>query len=147
MIRPARGDEAAWVADTVDAAFGAYVPRMGRKPATMTANHTANIAAGEVHILEQEGERLGLIVQRPKTDHLFIDILAVAPRAQHRGVGRALLGFAEAEAKRLGLPALQLYTHVKMTEALRFYLALGFRQTGAKQEDGFDRVYFEKRLG
>lgn len=147
MIRPARADEAAWVAETVDAAFALYVPRIGRKPAPMNADHAASIAAGEVHILERDGERLGLVVQRAKQGHLFIDILAVTPAAQHQGVGKALLDFAEEEARRLGLPALRLYTHAKMTENLRFYPARGFRQTGTKQEDGFDRVDFEKRLG
>lgn len=147
MIRLARADEAAWVAETVDAAFAVYVPRIGRKPAPMDADHAAHIAAGEVHILERDGERLGLIVQRPASDHLFIDILAVRPSAQHRGVGRELLRFAEAEARRLGLPALRLYTNAKMTENLRFYPAMGFRRAEARYEDGFDRVDFEKRLG
>jgi GNAT superfamily N-acetyltransferase len=147
MIRPARADEAAWVAETVDAAFVVYVERIGRKPAPMNADHAASIAAGEVHVLERDGERLGLIVQRPEADHLFIDILAVLPAAQHQGVGKALLHFAEEEARRLGLSALRLYTHAKMTENLRFYPAMGFRRGAARQEDGFDRVDFEKRLG
>ena len=34
-----------------------------------------------------------------------------------------------------------------MTENLRFYPRLGFHRTGARIEDGFDRVDFEKRLG
>jgi ribosomal protein S18 acetylase RimI-like enzyme len=147
VIRPARADEAGWVAETVDAAFAVYIERMGRKPAPMNADHAASIAAGEVHILERDGERLGLAVQRAKHDHLFIDILAVAPAAQHQGVGKELLRFAEEEAKRLGLLALRLYTNAKMTENLRFYPALGFRRGAARHEDGFDRVDFEKRLG
>ena len=87
----------------------------------MTADHAALVAAGEVHVLEEAGERLGLIVQRVFADHLYIDILAVMPEAQHRGIGRQLLAFAEAEARRLGLPALRLFTNAKMTENLRFY--------------------------
>jgi hypothetical protein len=55
--------------------------------------------------------------------------------------------FAEEEARRLGLPALRLYTNAAMTENLRFYPLLGFRRTGARHENGFDRVYFEKRVG
>ncbi|HZB93334.1 MAG TPA: GNAT family N-acetyltransferase, partial [Stellaceae bacterium] len=146
MIRLARAEDLGWVADTIAAAFRAYIPRMGRAPAPITADHAAYIAAGEVHVFEAEGQRLGLIVQRAEADHLFVDILAVAPGAQHRGVGRALMGFAEDEARRLGLPALRLYTNAKMSEALRFYPALGFRQVAERREDGFDRVYFEKRL-
>ena len=146
MIRRARADEVAWIAATIAAAFSVYVPRMGRLPAPMTADHGALVAAGEVHVLEEAGARLGLIVQRAAADHLYIDILAVAPEAQHRGVGRRLLDFAEAEARRLGLPTLRLFTNASMTENLRFYPRLGFRPIAARVEDGFDRIYFEKRL-
>jgi ribosomal protein S18 acetylase RimI-like enzyme len=146
VIGRARADEVGWVAATIAAAFGHYVARIGRAPAPMTADHAALIAAGEVHVLEEAGERLGLIVQRAFADHLYIDIVAVLPEAQHRGIGRQLLAFAEAEARRLGLPALRLFTHARMTENLLFYPRLGYRQIDARSEDGFDRVYFEKRL-
>jgi ribosomal protein S18 acetylase RimI-like enzyme len=146
VIRPARADEVGWVAATIAAAFGHYIARIGRSPAPMTADHAALIAAGEVHVLEEAGERLGLIVQRAAADHLYIDILAVLPEAQHRGIGRQLLAFAETEARRLGLPALRLFTHARMTENLLFYPRLGYRQIDARNENGFDRVYFEKRL-
>jgi ribosomal protein S18 acetylase RimI-like enzyme len=119
---------------------------MGRAPAPITADHAAAIAVGEVHLFEIEGERLGLIVARGAGDHFFVDILAVAPAAQRRGVGRALMRFAEDAARRAGLGAVRLYTNVKMTENLRFYPALGYRQIDERREDGFERVYFEKRL-
>ncbi|HWI26837.1 MAG TPA: GNAT family N-acetyltransferase [Stellaceae bacterium] len=146
MTRVARPDELGWVADTIAASFRPYIARMGRAPAPVTADHAAMIAAGEVHLLEEAGERLGLIVLRAAPDHLFVDIVAVASGAQRRGIGCALMRFAEVEARRLGLPAVRLYTNAKMAEALSFYPALGYRQTDARREDGFDRVYFEKRL-
>jgi ribosomal protein S18 acetylase RimI-like enzyme len=146
VIRRACADEVSWVAETIAAAFNRYIPRLGRKPAPMAADHGAMVAAGEVHVLEEAGERLGLIVQRAAADHLYIDILAVLPEAQHRGIGRQLLDFAEAEARRLGLPALRLFTNVKMTENLRFYPRLGYRRIEQRVEDGFERVDFEKRL-
>jgi ribosomal protein S18 acetylase RimI-like enzyme len=146
MIRGARADEVAWVAATIAAAFAPYIPRIGRPPAPMTADHAALVTAGEVHVLEERGERLGLIVMRRVADHLFVDILAVRPEAQHRGIGRRLMAFAETEAVRLSLAALRLYTNAAMTENLRFYPRLGFRRTNARSEDGFDRVDFEKEL-
>jgi ribosomal protein S18 acetylase RimI-like enzyme len=146
MIRGARADEVAWVAATIAAAFAPYIPRIGRPPAPMTADHAALVTAGEVHVLEERGERLGLIVMRRVADHLFVDILAVRPEAQHRGIGRRLMAFAETEAVRLSLAALRLYTNAAMTENLRFYPRLGFRRTNAHSEDGFDRVDFEKEL-
>jgi ribosomal protein S18 acetylase RimI-like enzyme len=146
MIRPARSNEVDWVSATIAAAFGRYIARIGRKPQPMTVDHAALIAAGEVHVLEEGGERLGLIVMRAKPDHLYVDILAVRPEAQGRGFGRQLMAFAEAEARRLGLPALRLFTNAKMTENRRFYPRLGFREMGDYTEDGFERVDFEKSL-
>lgn len=146
MIRRARADEVAWVAATIVAAFSLYIARIGRPPAPMTVDHAALVAAGEVHVLEDDGERLGLIVLQSKTDHLYVDILAVAPQAQHRGLGRRLMVFAETEARRLGLTVLRLYTNAAMTENLRFYPRLGFHRTNARTDDGFERVFFEKRL-
>jgi ribosomal protein S18 acetylase RimI-like enzyme len=147
MIRRAGAEDVVWVTATIAAAFRVYTARIGRPPAPMTVDHAALVAAGDVHVLEDDAERLGLIVLQRRTDHLYIDILAVVPDAQHRGIGRQLMRFAEDEARQLGLPALRLYTHAMMTEALRFYPRLGFRQTDARTEDGFDRVYFEKGLG
>jgi len=146
MIRRARADEVEWVRTTIVAAFERYISRIGRKPQPMTVDHAMLIAAGEVHVLEEGGERLGLIVMRAEPDHLYVDILAVQPAGQGRGLGRRLMAFAEDEARRLSLPALRLFTNAKMTENLRLYPRLGFRQTGARDEDGFERVYFEKRL-
>jgi ribosomal protein S18 acetylase RimI-like enzyme len=146
MIRRAGPADVDWVSATIAAAFGCYIERIGRKPQPMTVNHAALIAAGEVHILEEGGERLGLIVMRAKPDHLYVDILAVRPETQGRGFGRQLMAFAEDAARRLGLPALRLFTNAKMTENRRFYPMLGFREAGDYTEDGFERVDFEKRL-
>jgi ribosomal protein S18 acetylase RimI-like enzyme len=146
MIRRARADEVAWVAETIAAAFSVYISRIGRVPMPMTADHAALVSAGEVHVLEDEGKRLGLIVMRREADHLFVDIVAVVPQAQHRGLGRRLMAFAETEALQSGLTAVRLYTNAAMTENLRFYPRLGFRQTDARVDDGFARVFFEKRF-
>ena len=134
------------MAATIRAAFRQYIERIGREPAPMTADFAALVAAGDVHVFEAKGERLGLVVLRVKPDHLFVDILAVSEAARRRGVGRKLMGFAEAEARRLGLPAVRLYTHAKMTENRRFYPALGYRELAPYTADGFERVGFEKRL-
>jgi hypothetical protein len=56
------------------------------------------------------------------------------------------MAFAEARAHALGLGVLRLYTNAAMSENLRFYPALGYRETGRRRQEGFDRVFFEKRL-
>jgi len=56
------------------------------------------------------------------------------------------MDFAETEAARGGFASLFLYTNVLMTENLEYYPRLGFEKTRRISVDGFERVYFEKRL-
>ena len=148
MIRPARATEADWARALVRRAYALYVPRMGKEPAPMLADYAALIAAGQVHVLEDEGKpAAALIVIYPKEDALFIENIAVDPAAQGKGHGRALLAFAEREARRLGRDFLRLYTNARMTENLAYYPSLGFRETERREEDGYSRVFFEKRVG
>ncbi len=147
MIRPARPDEAFGLRALVRRAYALYIPRMGKEPAPMLADYGALIAAGEVHVIEEGGEAVALIVIYPKDDALFIENIAVDPVAQGKGYGRALLDFAEGEACRLGLKFLRLYTNAAMTENLAYYPGRGFRETGRREEEGYKRVFFEKRVG
>lgn len=146
MIRPARAADADWARALVRRAYALYVPRMGKEPAPMLADYGALIAAGEVHVLEDAGAPAALIVIYPKDDALFLENIAVDPAAQGKGHGRALIAFAEREAQRLGLKFLRLYTHIRMTENLTYYPSLGFRETERREEDGYSRVFFEKRV-
>ena len=147
MIRPARANDADWARALVRRAYQLYVPRMGKEPAPMLADYAALIAEGEVHVLEDAGKPAALIVIYPKHDALFIENIAVDPAAQRKGHGRVLLEFAEREARRLGLDFLRLYTNARMTENLAYYTALGFHETERREEDGYSRVFFEKRVG
>jgi len=146
VIRPARADEADWAKDLVRAAYRHYVPRMGREPAPMLADYAGLIAAGEVNVLVDGGERVGLIVLRPESDALFVENVAVAPAHRGHGHGRTLMAFAESEARRLGRARIELYTHETMTENLRFYTRLGFRETARLEQEGYRRVFLAKTL-
>jgi ribosomal protein S18 acetylase RimI-like enzyme len=146
MIRPARREESEWARALACRAYALYVPRMGQEPAPMLADYRALIEAGELQVLEEAGSPLALIVLRPEEDAIFVENIAVDPQAQGKGHGRALLAFAEDEARRLGLAAIRLYTNAAMTENLAYYPRLGFRETDRREEDGYNRVYFEKRI-
>jgi len=127
-------------------AYLVYVPRIGRKPAPMVADFAVQIAAGQIHVAEADGTIAGYIVFYPRDDHIHVENVAVDPALQGRGIGKALLGLAEAAAKRQGLAALELYTNAQMTENQVFYPRLGYVETGRREEDGFARVYYRKDL-
>jgi ribosomal protein S18 acetylase RimI-like enzyme len=110
------GDRSAVVA-CVTAAFEVFTPQIGKPPAPMLADYAALIGERRVHLLEERGAVLGALVTEPRPDHLFVDVVAVRPAAQRRGIGRRLMAFAEAEAARRGLAEVRLYTHEVMSRA------------------------------
>ena len=127
-------------------AYAKYVPRMGKKPAPMIADFAAQIGAKAVHVMVDDGSVLGFIVLYPRDDHVHIENVAVFPEQIGRGIGGELLAFAEHEARRLELPAVELYTNEKMTENLSLYPYLGFQEIDRREQAGFSRVYFRKNL-
>lgn len=134
------------VQDIVRAAYQPYVARIGREPGPMADDYTALIACGAVHVVEQDGDVLGLIVLKPEADALLIENVAVAPAAQGGGLGRLLLHFAEEAAAAAGFTAVTLYTNEAMTENLAIYARYGYRETDRREEKGFRRVYMRKVL-
>lgn len=82
----------------------------------------------------------------PRNDHLYVENIAIDPRAQGRGLGRTLMEFAEREAARRGLSRMALVTHEAMTENQAIYARLGYTETERRAEDGYRRIYMEKRL-
>ncbi|WP_026616719.1 GNAT family N-acetyltransferase [Ensifer aridi] len=94
-------------------------------------------------------ELLGCVFCKPEPDCLYIGKLAVAPKAQGRGVGRMLLAVAEETARALALPALRLQTRIELTENHAAFAALGFVETSRSAHPGFTRptsIEMRKRL-
>lgn len=146
MIRAAGPQDLAAIRACARAAYARYVAAIGREPAPMVADFAALITAGAVHVIAAP-DLLGFIVFYPQDGAMLLENVAILPTAAGRGLGRRLIDFCEDQARRQGLPRVQLYTNAKMTENLAIYPRLGYTQTDRRIEDGFDRVYFEKHLG
>ena len=113
----------------------------------MAADYAALIAVGDVSVAtEADGGFLGFIVFRAAGRDLLLENVAVLPGAAGRGIGKALIAHCEQAARAQGAAAVRLYTDAKMTENLALYPRLGYTETARRSEDGFERVYFEKRL-
>jgi GNAT superfamily N-acetyltransferase len=145
-IRPALASDVARIQAIVDQAYAIYIPRIGKKPGPMLDDYQARVAEGAVWVAEQDGQVAGILVLLPEADHLLLDNVAVAPEAHGKGVGRALVAFAEDEARRRGHAEIRLYTHEKMTENIAMYPRLGYAETHRAQQAGYDRVFFRKKL-
>ena len=145
MIRPATAADEPAIRACAQAAYALYVPRIGRRPAPMDADFAGQIAAGFAHVaVDGAGLVTGYVICWPRGDHLYLDSIAVGVKGQ--GLGAALMAHAEALARAGGMRSIQLYTNAKMTENLTLYPHLGFVQTDRRMDEGFDRVFFEKRL-
>jgi ribosomal protein S18 acetylase RimI-like enzyme len=147
MIRRAQPEDRAAVEAIVRDAYAIYIERIGKPPGPMLDDYAALIADGAVNVLEEAGGTMAaIIVLWQKPDHLLLDNIAVRPDRQGSGLGRRLIAFAEAEARRLGHAELRLYTHETMTENIALYTRLGFVETGRGREAGYDHVFMTKRL-
>ncbi|MBV9862595.1 MAG: GNAT family N-acetyltransferase [Alphaproteobacteria bacterium] len=147
MIRSAQAGDVEAVRRLVDDAYRHYVARLGKPPGPMLDDYARRIAERQLWVLEDGGTLAGvLVLENAEDGALLLDNIAVAPAAQGRGYGQALMEFAEAEARRRGTSQLRLYTHVLMTENVALYRRLGFHETGRVTEKGYDRVYMAKQL-
>lgn len=147
VIRQASAKDEPDVRDCAERAYARYVPLIGRKPAPMVADFGAQIAAGDVYVsIDTDGGLQGFIVFYPKEEYILLESVAVIPSAAGQGIGKAMIGFCEDEARRHGFRAVHLYTHEKMAENLSIYPRLGYIEVARRSEDGFNRVFFEKPL-
>jgi ribosomal protein S18 acetylase RimI-like enzyme len=146
-LRPANGDDAARVAELVDDAYGHYVERIGMLPGPMTEDYSEVIANRRVTVAESGGAIVGVIVLGETDEGFAIDNVAVRPSHRGRGLGRALLELAEAEARSAGFDSIYLYTHEKMTENVDLYSRIGYVEYDHRSMGDFSLVFMRKPLG
>jgi GNAT superfamily N-acetyltransferase len=151
LIRLAREEDAAAVSALVETAYSMYIPRLGRKSLPVFEDYMALISKGIVHVLEENGAIAGLVVLVPEDGAMMLNNIAVRPDAQGRGLGRALLNFAEAKARAEGYDTIRLYTNEVMSENLAIYEHCGYAVVH-RREDVIStslssrRVYMAKQL-
>ncbi len=145
-IRHGRDEDRDAILACVRAAYAMYILRMGKQPAPMLADYSTLIAEGVVHVIADQSGIHGVVVCFPKEDHFFLENIAIHPAHQGKGFGHALMAFVERQARAAGCDEIQLYTNERMTENLAYYPKLGYEEVDRRREDGYNRVYFRKRL-
>ena len=146
-LRPATESDVPSVAALVKAAYGHYVERIGMLPRPMTDDYPAVIRDRQVSVAEHDGAIVGVVVLTVTDEGFLVDNVAVHPSRRGTGLGRALLQFAEAEARRAGFDAIHLYTHEQMTENLALYSRIGYVEYDRRSQGAFSLVYMRKQLG
>lgn len=110
----------------------------------LTSRSLKDKAADEIaYMAVQDGVLLGCLFCRLEPPGgLYIGKLAVAPAAQGKGIGRALLARAEALARGEGLKTLRLETRIELTGNHQVFRRWGFEKTADRCHPGYDRVTF-----
>jgi GNAT superfamily N-acetyltransferase len=145
-VRAARGADVPALRTLVADAFAPFTARTGARSAPPVDWETVVWALAAV-VATRDDRVVGVLVLWPHPDHVLVEILAVAPEEQGRGVGAALLDRAELTAIESGTNIVRLQTDARMTEALAHWVRRGYAEVGRRPLDGVDRVLLEKRLG
>lgn len=133
-IRQATLDDTSAVAALTIAAYQGYFSLLGRNPTPMHQDHPARIAKGEVFVAIDD-DICGVIVLEDRCTETLIYSVAVAPERRSLGLGRALLAFAETQARGNGHRNVRLCTSDKMHRNLAIYTAFGYSEVSREDLD------------
>jgi GNAT superfamily N-acetyltransferase len=144
-------DEAAVVHRLTQAAFAEHTaldPPSGVTRETVESVRLDLEAHGGALALGPDGP-VGCLRYEQSPDHMWVRRVAVLPSRQGRGLGRALMGWAEREAAGRGLDALQVGVRLALPANLAFYQRLGYTIVSEHAHPGYDRptwVTMRKRI-
>ena len=100
--------------------------------------------------LVAEGELAGIVtIQNPFLHGPYLQLLAVLPAFQGRGLGEAVLRWMEQEARSQESRQLWLCVSTFNTSARGFYERFGFREAAVLEQlasDASDEIFMRKRL-
>ncbi len=145
-LRTALPDDAPAIRDCVRAAYARWIPVLGREPRPMQADYARAVREHRIDLHHDAGELVGLIETVLRSDHLWIENIAVRPERQGQGLGRGLLAHAERLAETSGRPACRLLTNGAFSANVGLYRAVGYRIDLEEPFMGGTTVYMSKRL-
>jgi ribosomal protein S18 acetylase RimI-like enzyme len=107
----------------------------------------------EVFVAEDEGKIVGFIVFRIRGDYGYIDNLVVAKEEQRKGIGKALVAYAENMAESNGCCVVKTDTTENADgipwKAYGFWTRIGYQDTGERlpTKYHFKEIPLIKRIG
>ncbi|HEV2674847.1 MAG TPA: GNAT family N-acetyltransferase [Aliidongia sp.] len=148
-LHPVRPDQVDQLARLQRSAYAQWLPVLGLEPLPYRADYRQLLDDHDAWLAHlADGTEAGALVVAILDDHLLIWSVAAADGLSGRGIGRALVAFAEAEAVRRGLGEVRLYTNALMARNITLYLGLGYAETGRETtDDGRNIVHMAKRVG
>ncbi len=146
-IRKATEADAPEIVTCVVAAFRDYMTLISRTPGPMLEDYWEGIQKHHTFVAVENEKLLGvLLLKDGEGTVMWLEVLATDPRLHGKGVGRALIQYADDYARSLGKTEMRLYTHVKYERTAGIYHRMGYETYDRVQEYGFDRYYLKKAL-
>lgn len=145
-IRKAVPTDEKSVVKCIHKSYHKYIERIGKKPGPMLENYLTLILHGNVFCGEISEKIIGVLVLKKFNDYMLLDNVALLPEFQGNGFGKQLIKFAESYAFENDFCEIRLYTNVKMKENIEIYNKMGYIEYSRKKDNGYDRIYFKKRL-
>jgi predicted N-acetyltransferase YhbS len=151
-LRPTTSADAAAVATLIRNAFTAQSIVTDPPPSALRvtqADVAAHLRTGGGMVAEAEGGIVGSALWTELDNGLYLSRLAVAPAWRGRGIARALVGAAEAAARKAKLRRMHLSTRIPLLDNRRLFAACGFVETTREAHPGYAEptsVHMEKLL-
>jgi ribosomal protein S18 acetylase RimI-like enzyme len=152
LIRLATRADQEGAEEVTRAAYEPWVEVVGGRPGPMDADFASLIGERKVHVAVADGTSgrhpsvAGVLVQAIEESALLIENVAVQPAHQRRGLGLALITFAEETARASGLAAVRLYTHERMATNIAWYEQLGYVISGTEPIESGQLVHLSKSI-
>lgn len=128
-------------------AYQQYVDVIGKHPAPMVADFRLHLTHDIIFVATEINEDIvvGYAVLLNKDAEYWLENIAVHPDKSGQGIGSQLIAHIE-EYISGNASHYHLYTNEQMTKNITWYTDLGFDETRRCEEDGFNRVFFTKKL-
>ena len=145
-LRRATADDLDAVVALQRAAYAKNRPILGVEPQPLLADYAEIFSKYEVWLAESTAGLDGVLILESRSNDLLIWSVATAPVAQGRGIGNAMLEFAETRARALGRSCIRLYTGEKLISNVAWYRRHGYARESTENLSDRVRVNLIKQL-
>ena len=145
IFKRAGAADAQAVRELTRAVYAKWIPIIGREPLPMTTDYEKAVVDHWIDLVERDGRLIALIEMIPRSDHLYVENVAVSEAHQGQGVARHMLDHAARLSRSSGLPEIRLLTNKAFASNVSFYEQLGFENYAEVPFPGGGiTVYFRK---
>jgi len=146
LIRPSRWYDLFAIYRLVDTTYDPLVERFKIPRFPQRTKYFRMICSDRLWVLQSQQKLVGMITLVDDSDRLWVGLLTVLPNFQRQGFGRALIEFAESEARRRGMKELVLDTLERLPDAFSFHQRLGFAEIDRQERYGQIYILMTKRV-